>query len=114
MKCISINCPKYQTCVHATSPLLGGNDYMYINNTSCTTLETIYACGPMGDYALYKPIESSVTTSIIRTNSTSHEPTRVCAICDEQEFESDISKHEFWLCPNCLSVLKDIIRNKNK
>lgn len=34
---------------------------------------------------------------------------KVCSICGDSEFESDIMTNEFWICPKCVNKLKKII-----
>ena len=45
------------------------------------------------------------------------EPTRVCAVCRANELRytgSYYSKPEFWLCPECLKKLKELLNEENK
>ena len=40
------------------------------------------------------------------------QPTRVCAVCDANEFEyadSSYNKSVFWLCPECLKKLRKLL-----
>lgn len=37
-------------------------------------------------------------------------PTHICAICDTKENpKSSVATTNFWLCPKCLDILKDIV-----
>ena len=52
----------------------------------------------------------------IRTTA-SMKPTRVCAVCGANELKytgSYYSKSEFWLCPECLKKLKELLNEENK
>ena len=45
------------------------------------------------------------------------EPTRVCAVCRANELRYTVSyysKPEFWLCPECLKKLKELLNEENK
>ena len=49
--------------------------------------------------------------------ATIKEPTRVCAVCRANELGytgSYYSKSEFWLCPECLKKLKELLNEENK
>ena len=39
-------------------------------------------------------------------------PTRICSICDEQEYpDAETATEQFWICPNCCAKLKVLISN---
>ena len=49
--------------------------------------------------------------------ATIKEPTRVCAVCGTNELGytgSYYSKPEFWLCPECLKKLKELMDKEDE
>lgn len=49
--------------------------------------------------------------------TTSMPPTRVCAVCDRNEYnytESYYTKDVFWLCDDCLKKLKKLLEKEGK
>lgn len=46
----------------------------------------------------------------------SRQPTRICSVCDTNEFKDASLCYEdkFWLCPECLNRLKKLLYKENK
>lgn len=54
---------------------------------------------------------------VIKLEPDSMQPTRVCSVCGTNELGytgSYYSRDEFWLCPECLKRLKELLDEENK
>ena len=41
-------------------------------------------------------------------------PTRVCNVCGHRESDCNYAKDEFWLCPDCLNKLRNLIAKETQ
>lgn len=115
--CISTECDRYYECQKAYNrDSYDAVDFMN-QGSGGSDAETTYMCGPKGNYALYEKTSTDVgiflgvaNLPINRDIIIAEMPSHTCKICGEVEYPpSSIESTEFWICPNCLSKLKNII-----
>ena len=122
MGCISKTCPQRTTCKKWYDYTTSDVDWERHGSGGSDKFDS-YDCGPLGNYAMYEPLEKSMiyiddnaTTGERRIDgdvlSSTVKREMACAICNARIILS-ITERDRFICDECRNALIDLISERN-